>query len=122
MSRLEAIFPATAAYSVAATNAGGGPTAVTMTAGNYTTTSFITMLVARLNAVRTGGTWSGSVSYITGLVTLNCTGGAWALTFTTAELGTVLGYASSIGSGSVPVSGTQNARGLWLPGRHEPTP
>lgn len=116
MSRLEAIFPVTAAYELAATNAGGGPTSVTMTAGDYTPTSFVTMLVARLNAVRTGGTWSGSISYTTGLVTLNCTGGAWALTFTTAALGTLLGYVGNIGSGSVAVAGTQNVRGLWLPG------
>ncbi len=116
MSRLEAIFPVTADYTVAATNFGGGPTAVTMTAGSYTPTSFVTMFVARLNAVRTGGTWSGSISYTTGLVTLNCTGGAWALTFTTATLGTLLGFVGNIGSGSVAVTGTQNARGLWLPG------
>jgi len=116
MSRLEAIFPVTAAYTFTATNAGGGPTAVTMTAGNYTPTSFLTMMIARCNAVRTGGTWSGSISYTTGLVTLNCSGGAWAGTFTTAELGTLLGFVGDIGSGSVAVTGTQNTRGLWLPG------
>lgn len=101
------------ATTVSATDAGGGPTAVPLTAGSYTPTLFIAHLVTRLNAVMSE-TWSGSISTTTGLATLDCAG-TWALTFTTAEVGTVLGFVGNIASGSVAVTGTQNARGLWLP-------
>jgi len=104
--------------TVSATNATGGPTSVSLTAGSYTPTSLCAHLQARLIAVRTGGTWTVTLSTGssgTGLVTINCTDVAWALTFTTAEVGTALGFVGNIGSGSVAVTGTQNARGLWLP-------
>jgi hypothetical protein len=113
-TRFEGICTVPSATTVTATNSGGGPTSVSLTAGNYTPTSFVTHLVARLNAVRTPANWSGSISATTGLVTLQCTG-TWALTFTTATVGTFLGYVGDIGSGSVAVSGTQNVRGYWLP-------
>jgi len=115
---LDAFRTVPSATSLLATNAGGGPTAVSLTAGSYTTQSLATHMAARLNAVRTGGTWTVTVSTGssgTGLVTINCTGGAWALDFTTAAAGTVMGFVGNIGSGSVAVTGTQNARGLWLP-------
>ncbi len=115
--RLESFFTVPSGVTVSATNSGGGPTSVSITAGSYTITSFIAHLVVRLNAVRTPANWSGSVSTGasgTGLVTLNCTG-TWALTFTTAEVGTVLGFVGDIGSRSSAATGTQNARGLWLP-------
>lgn len=115
--RLEAFFTVPSAVTVSATNSGGGPTSVSLTAGTYTTTSFVAHLVTRLNAVRTPANWSGSASTGssgTGLVTLNCTG-TWALTFTTAEVGTVLGFVGDIGSRSSAATGTQNARGMWLP-------
>jgi len=114
MSRLEAFFTVPAATTVSATNSGGGPTSVSLTAGDYTPTLFVAHLVARLNAVRTPANWSGSLSSTTGRVTLNCTG-TWGLEFTAAMVGTVIGFASNIGSGAVAVAGTQNARGLWLP-------
>lgn len=116
--RLEAFFTVPSSTTVTATNSGGGPTSVTLTAGSYTPTSFIAHLVARLNAVRTPANWSGSLSTGsagTGLVTLNCTG-TWALTFTTAAAGTVLGFVGDIASRATAATGTQNARGLWLPG------
>lgn len=115
--RLEALMTVPSGVSVSATNSGGGPTSVSLTAGSYTPTEFVAHLVARLNTVRTPANWSGSLSVGpsgTGLVTLNCTG-TWALTFTTAEVGTVLGFAGNISSTSSAETGTQNARGLWLP-------
>ena len=117
--RFEAFFTVPSATTVSATNATGGPTSVSLTAGSYTTTSFCAHLQARLIAVRTGGTWTVTVSTGsagTGLVTINCTDGAWALTFTTAEVGTVLGFVGNLSSSATPRTGTQNARGLWLPG------
>lgn len=115
--RLEALMTVPSSVTVSATNSGGGPTSVSLTAGTYTPTEFVAHLVARLNAVRTPANWSGSLSVGpdgTGLVTLNCTG-TWALTFTTAEVGTVLGFVGNISSTSSAATGTQNARGLWLP-------
>lgn len=117
--RLEARFYLPAGVSVSATNSGGGPTSVSLTEGWYWPSTFLTHLVARLTAVRapSSGAWTATVSTGTGgtgLVTLNCTG-TWALTFTTAEAGTVLGFVGNIGSRSSAATGTQNARGLWLP-------
>jgi hypothetical protein len=62
--------------------------------------------------------WTGSLSTGssgTGLVTLDC-GGTWALTFTTAAAGTALGIVGDIAARTTAATGTQNARGLWLPG------
>lgn len=103
--------------TVTATNSGGGPTAVSLTAGTYSVSAFLAHLVARLNAIRTPASWTGTLSTGasgTGLVTLNCAG-TWALTFTTAEVGTALGFVGDVGSRSSAATGTQNARGLWLP-------
>jgi hypothetical protein len=115
--RLEALMTVPSSVTVSATNSGGGPTSVSITAGSYTPTAFVAHLVTRLNAVRTPANWSGSLSVGesgTGLGTLNCTG-TWALTFSTAEVGTVLGFVGNIASRSSAATGTQNARGLWLP-------
>ena len=90
--RLESFFTIPASTTVTATNATGGPTSVSLTAGSYSPTSYCAHLQARLIAVRTGGTWTVTLSTGsagTGLVTINCTDGAWALTFTTAAAGTV---------------------------------
>jgi hypothetical protein len=116
--RIEALLTVPSSTTVSATNSGGGPTSVPLTAATYSVSAFIAHLVAQLNATRTPANWSGSVSTGaagTGLVTLNCTG-TWALTFSTAEVGTVLGFVGNIGSRSSAATGTQNARGLWLPG------
>lgn len=115
--RLEAFFTVPTSTTVSATNSGGGPTSVPLTAGTYTPTSFVAHLVSQLNATRTPANWTGSISVGTsgtGLVTLNCTG-TWALTFDTAEAGTVIGFSGNIGSRSSAATGTLNARGLWLP-------
>ena len=114
-TRFEGICTVPSSTTVAATNSGGTGTAVSLTAGNYTPTDFLTHLIARLNAVRTPATWTGSISATTGLCTIDCTGETWALTFTTATVGTFLGYVGNIGSTTDPSVGTQNVRGYWLP-------
>lgn len=100
-------------------HAAGAPTSVSLTAGTYTPTSYCAHLAARLNAVMTGGgTWTVTLSTGTsgtGLVTIDCTGVASALTFTTAAAGTVIGFVGDIASDTAAATGTQNARGLWLP-------
>jgi len=116
--RFEAFFTVPSATTVAATNSGGTATSVSLTAGSYTPTSYCAHLAARLNAVRTPATWTVSLSTGqsgTGLVTIDCVGETWALTFTTAAAGTVIGFTGNIGSTTDPSTGTQNARGLWMP-------
>ncbi len=116
--RLEAFFTVPSGATVSATSAGGGTDAVSLTAGNYTPTSFAAHLQARLIAVNVAG-WTVTVSTGsagTGLVTIDCTSEPYALTFTTAAAGTVLGFTGNIASTSSASVGTQNARGLWLPG------
>lgn len=116
--RWEAFFTIPSGSTIAATNSGGSGTSVSLTAGDYTPTSYCTHLAARLNAVRTPATWTVSLSTGssgTGLVTIDCVGETWAITFTTAAAGTVIGFAGNISSTSDPSTGTKNARGLWLP-------
>jgi hypothetical protein len=117
--RIEAFFTVPSATTIAATNSGGTGTAVSLTAGNYTPTSYCAHLQSRLNAVRAPATWTVSLSTGpsgTGKVTIDCVGETWAITWTTAAAGTVIGYAGNIASTSDPAVSDYNARGLWLPG------
>lgn len=114
-TRFEGIFTVPTSVTVAATNSGGTGTSVSLTAGDYTPTSFAAHLETRLNAVRTPATWTVAISYTTGLCTIDCVGETWALTFTSAEVGTLLGFVGNISSTTDPSTGTQNVRGLWLP-------
>jgi hypothetical protein len=114
-TRFEALLTVPSGASVAATNSGGAATAVSLTAGSYTPTQFAAHLQTRLNAVRTPANWTVAISYTTGLCTIDCVGETWALTFTTAAAGTVLGFVGNIGSTTDPAVGTQNCRGLYMP-------
>jgi hypothetical protein len=116
--RLEAFGTVPSGTQVSVTN-DAGAASFALTAGTHTPTSLLAHLIARCTAVLPplSGSWSGSLSTGasgTGLVTLNCTG-TWSMTFTTAELGTMLGFVGDIASRSSAATGTQNARGLWLP-------
>ena len=112
--RLEALIVVPSGITISATNSGGGPTSVSITAGTYTPTTFVAHVVARLNAVRTPANWTGSLSTTTGLVTLNCTG-TWAITWTSTAARDMLGFTANTGSVSSAQTGTLNHRGLWLP-------
>jgi len=110
----------TGGAAVSATNSGGGPTTVTVAAGSYYLTaaggvsSLISTLQTQLNATRTPSNWTVSLSTTTGLVTINCTG-TWSLAWTSTALRDVLGFAADITSVSSAQTGTQQARGVWLP-------
>jgi hypothetical protein len=111
--RWEAFFTVPSGKIVTAT----GSVSVSLTAGDYTITSFCAHLQARLIAV-TGNTWTVTLSTGpsgTGKVTIDCTSEPYTLTFTTTEVGTILGFAGNISSTSSPSVGDYNARGLWLP-------
>ncbi len=114
-TRFDAFRTVPSTVTVAATNSGGSATSVSLVAGSYTLATFCTHLQARLNAVRTPATWTVTPSYTTGLVTIDCVGETWALTFTTTEVGTSIGFVGNIASTTDPAIGTKNARGLFLP-------
>jgi hypothetical protein len=83
--RLEArLAVPTGGAAVSATNSGGGPTTVTVPAGNYypsstqgSSSSLVSAFQTQLNTSRdpNPGTWSVSLSTTTGLVTIDCTSG-----------------------------------------------
>jgi hypothetical protein len=119
--RLEALFTVPSATTVTATNNAYAGQSVSLTAASYTPTSFCTHLAARLNAVAPPATGAWAVTLSTGSsgtgkVTI-AGNSDFTLAFTTATVGTILGFvgADTTGSLSSPATGTQNARGLWLP-------
>jgi hypothetical protein len=114
-TRFDAFCTVPSGSTLSATNIGGIGISVSLTAGSYTITQFVAHVVARLNATAPlSAVWTGSVSYTTGLVTL-ASQGTWALTFTTAAAGTLMGFVGDIASRASAATGTQNARGLYIP-------
>lgn len=116
--RIESFFTVPSGITMSATTTSGGPTSIPITAGTYTITSYSAMVQSQLNATRTPANWVVTVSTGsngTGLVTINNPGTTWALTFTSAPSGTVMGFVGNIASGAVAVTGTRNAVGLYLP-------
>lgn len=122
--RLEAEIIVPSLVSITATNNGVGPTTVSITAGTYSgITALLAHVVARLNAVRTPATWTGTLSTGangTGKVSLNWTGaGTYSIAWTAsgATLRDILGFTAdltAVTQGVASVSPNQ-ARGLWLP-------
>lgn len=117
--RLEAFFTVPSAVTISVTNNGGGPTSVSIAAGSYTITSFCTYLQSALTTQRapSSGAWSVSVSTGasgTGLVTIAMSAGTYSITWTSTLLRDLLGFTATITT-QTSVTGTINARGLWLP-------
>ncbi len=114
--RIEAIIAVPAGVTVSATNGTGGPSTVTLTAGNYTATALVAHFVARLNADRPSG-WTGSVSTGsagTGYVSIAGTG-TWSISWTSTTLRDALGFTANITAVTGTRTGTICARGLWMP-------
>lgn len=117
--RLEAFITVPSGVEVAATNNGGGPTTVTITAGTYTPTSLCAHVQTRLTAARSpvAGAWSVSLSTGasgTGLVAIAMSAGTFSITWTSTLLRDALGFTATITT-QTSVTGTLQARGLWLP-------
>jgi hypothetical protein len=121
--RIEAQMTVPSSVSINATNSGGGPTAVSITAGTYYISDLVTHVQTRLNSVRTPANWTVTLSTGvsgTGRVTINWTGAgtysiAWTANGTT--LRDVLGFTgdlTGVTQGVASVS-TKQARGLWIP-------
>lgn len=120
--RLEARMTIPAAgWAVSATNGTGGPTTVTVPAGDYYPTTLLTTFAAQLNASRPGTpAWTAAGSYGesgTGRVTIDGQAG-WAIAWTSTNLRDALGFTANIGAPTVstPQTGTNHAQGVWLPG------
>lgn len=118
--RLMSSFVVPAGVTLNATTNAGGPTPVPITAGTYVSLSaFLTQLQADLIAARTvtAGTWQVSLSTGasgTGKVTIAVTNGVFSITWVTAELETLLGFAANIVA-VASSTGAKQARGLWMP-------
>ncbi len=121
--RIEAQMTIPSGVSFTATNSGGGPTTITITAGTYYITALVAHVVAQLNSLRTPATWSGSLSMGTsgtGKVTLNYTGtGTYSIAWTGngATLEAILGFTADLTgvTQGVASTGANQARGLFLP-------
>lgn len=116
---IEARVTVPSATTLTATNGGGGPTSVAITAGNYYITDLITHVQARLNADRPGSggaTWTVSLSTAdggTGKVTISMSAGTFSITWTTAALGTLLGHSAITTQTSV--TGSNACQGIFIP-------
>jgi hypothetical protein len=74
----------------------------------YDSASTLAKVRLSVAGVSTALTWQD-------LVNCSVTGDSWALAFTSAAAGTVIGFVGDIASRTTATTGTQNARGLWLP-------
>lgn len=104
--------------AISATNSGGGPTSVSITAGTYAT---LTALCAHIqSALQTqrapsgGATWSVALSTTTGQVTIAVSSGTYSISWTSTALRDLLGFAGNISS-QATATGTKQAKGVWRP-------
>lgn len=111
----------TSSAAVSATNGAGGPTAVTVSDAAYfldgqatTTPSLVAALQTALNASRPNG-WTVTLSTTTGKVTIDCSSTPWSITWTSTTLRDLLGFTGNISSVSAAQTGSNQARGIWLP-------
>lgn len=99
------------------TNA-GGPTTVTITAGDYDDIAdLVAQIQVDLIAQRsvTAGTWQVSWSSTTGMVTIAVTNGTYSITFTSTQLRDLLGFTGNIAAQATS-TGAAQARSVWMPG------
>ena len=120
--RIESSVTVPAGVTISATNSGGGPTSVPLTAATYASmTALLAHVVAQLNATRTPATWTGSISTGasgTGKVSLNWTGaGTYSIAWTNTTIRDLLGFTADLAGVTQGVAsvGTKQCRGLWIP-------
>lgn len=113
-------------WSMSCTDALGGPTTVTLPAGEYYHSSVGSLSEDLADALTTaanaptvmGATWTFSVSAGesgTGIYTISQDGATCTVTFTDVELRDAMGFTGNL-SGSTSYNSTNAAKGLWLPG------
>lgn len=119
--RIEAQFTVPSATTISCATNAGGPTAVTITAGSYYLSTFVTQLQTDLNAQRTVTAGSWTVTYSTGAsgtlkITIAVTNGSYSITWTSTDARDLLGFTANITSQTTS-TGTNQARGVWGPDR-----
>jgi len=112
------------AVSVAITAVGGSPFTVTMPAGTYYPTDFLSSWQTQLDAA-TGAdgafTVSGSFGESgTGLVTIAHATQTITVTWTSTAIRDVLGFTGTLTPAALTFTGTPNMRWRWLPGAEAP--
>jgi hypothetical protein len=114
---VESVCTVPSGTTLTATSNSGGPTSVPITAGSYYIIELCAHVQAQLIATRpvTAGTWTVTLSTVTGLVTIAVTAGTFSITWTTAELGTILGHTTITTQTSV--TGSTACRGIFVPDR-----
>jgi len=116
--RIEAQFTVPAGVTISATNSGGGPTSVSITAGTYYPTTFLAHVITRLNTVRTPANWSGILATDNGKTNIVWTGtGTYSIAWTDTNVRDVMGYTTNltaVAQGTTSTSVNQ-ARMLWIP-------
>lgn len=107
----------TGGWSVSATNASGGPSTVTIPAGDYYPSDLLSTLQTQLNASRPSG-WTVTKDFGesgTGKVTISCGGVAtFSIVWTSTTLRDVLGFTVNI-VGALTSTGSNAMKGVWLP-------
>lgn len=117
--RVEAQMTVPSGITVTATNAGGTAT-VTFPVGTYFPSTLVSQLATTLNNTSPlSATWTATLSTGasgTGLVTLNG-GGTWSIVWgsATGALRDLLGFTGDINNSNTSQTGTNQARGLWIP-------
>lgn len=119
--RIEALIVVPAGESLSATNNGGGPTAVSLTAGEYYPTAFCAHVQTRLNAVRPGAggaLWTVTLDTTTGQVTIAMSAGTLSIAapFAGSDLGSLLGFAVNP-TAVAAATGANQMRGVFIPNR-----
>lgn len=115
-------FTVPASTTIDTTSTAGGSDTVTVPAGDYFidadplgTDSLISTLQGTLQAV--DASWLVTLSTGasgTGKVSISCDG-TWSITWTSTALRDLLGFTANISSATGTRTGTNHARGLWLP-------
>lgn len=103
--------------TIEALNTGGTDT-ISLTAGSYYLSEYVAHVQSALNAQlpgASGATWSVTLSYTTGLVTFAMSDVEFAIDFTTAAAGTVIGCTGAVGN--LAPTGTLASPGLFVPDR-----
>lgn len=124
--RLEARLTFAADVTVSVSSFIGSGTA-TVAAGSYYPTDLCSTFQTALNASPAGTNWTvtpsngeGIQSAETGRVAIHTANTPWSITWTSTTLRDALGFTANIAAVTVPQTGPNHMKGMWLPGiRHK---
>lgn len=102
------------AAQISATNSGGGPSTVTITAGTYYVDTLCAELETQLNTSRPND-WTVEFDDTTGRVTIDCADEPFSIAWTNTTFRDVLGFTADITAATTPQTGAKQAKGFWMP-------